>query len=762
MGIKTSIEEFIAKRAASKAARAAALDAASSAAPKNAESVLGNARQVIRGSGGVTAQILNFLLDSYKSAGPKTKAAIIGVAAFYAYDFAGNIIPTSQPIKQRQEAAAALSNAGLISNLQYQGDWWKAYLGFNPVHKPDPGSRAEQLYKLHPELVPGDYDAPGEIVRKANALLDIVNAPTEAAASLAKLQSQVAAQAENSLRQKLYNYTRELKFTQDDPSHPGYAYRPTSEELFNARPDLLPYITEEAKTKILKGIQIGASPADQDIATQTLNRYLEGDYQRTNIVGLARQTAGAEAEASIGVRGPADMIELRRQLSFSRDAVSAMQVQLNNNGYDKSSSIQIQTIDFITAMQMESGLSIAQNWAAHTDQSKPGYLSIQGNESLASVLNAPRNTLPSGSKKIVPFVYAESSPFAGKAAWTTDPQGNIVVPVKIESGGKTTYGFISAADYDSLGGPVRAPKYEAKPDAAPAAAASAGGATGTPGQGGGNGGGGGGAAADARPPGGDGTQLAAYAPPTGGAPTGGAPRPLVAAPPAAAQFASTSGSFSIANFLFGGPAQAGTLYPNQLKPSEAGISAPSNSNGSADAMFGLSLAGLTAAGAMAMRRRGGSAPKGKPVTLNREELEGGEKIAETVLKEVGEASKFMKVAKFVGRKVPIVGAFIAAGVALTEVGGFLGKGQYAHAGVATVNGIIDTFGGLGGIFTGFMTDAAHEAIRSTAISVGGKSFGALSKSGTRDIVEMTADGVGSLVASRPGIRPSARGAALYA
>jgi hypothetical protein len=189
---------------------------------------------------------------------------------------------------------------------------------------------------------------------------------------------------------------------------------------------------------------------------------LQAEIDASTIVPRAKITAEEEAKAEL-IKGQAYVEQMERALSVPREASSAMEISLNDAHFLFDSEIRISPIDFDMAMLMEVGLSIPQNWALRTDTSPPGYHSVQSNYSLAKTLTDPAQTLPSGQKQITPFVYRSKPPYAGKAAWTTNAEGRVVVPVKIESGqDHPIYAFMSAADYDKLGGPPRAPAYTAQ------------------------------------------------------------------------------------------------------------------------------------------------------------------------------------------------------------------------------------------------------------------------------------------------------------
>jgi hypothetical protein len=187
---------------------------------------------------------------------------------------------------------------------------------------------------------------------------------------------------------------------------------------------------------------------------------LQAEIDASTIVPRAKITATEEAEAEL-IKGQAYAKALDDTVGEESRAYAAMSTQLGPDSVTTIADVKIRRFDSGMGIEMEHGLSLGQNWDKPTRTSPTSYISVQYKPRLALALSTAATDLPGGQKVIIPFVYADKTPFAGQAAWTKTPQGKIMVPIKVEDG-ELTYGFISAADYDKLGGPPRAPAYTAQ------------------------------------------------------------------------------------------------------------------------------------------------------------------------------------------------------------------------------------------------------------------------------------------------------------
>jgi len=111
-------------------------------------------------------------------------------------------------------------------------------------------------------------------------------------------------------------------------------------------------------------------------------------------------------------------------------------------------------------------------------------------------------------------------------------------------------------------------------------------------------------------------------------------------------------------------------------------------------------------------------------------------------------SKIAPVAKglgFVGKKIPIVGAFVTAGFVLYEAGAEAYNGNYGRAGAALGAGAAETVGNIVGFGVG---DAAREVVREGVVRTAGEEF-APQKSGIRQLAEGAYDVGSKFVSTTP-------------
>jgi hypothetical protein len=193
----------------------------------------------------------------------------------------------------------------------------------------------------------------------------------------------------------------------------------------------------------------GSSTSSPTNSSENSNVVAQEYTNSADIIARKLVTGPEEARESV-LQDRYDAEAMRQADEEHNKADYAMQLSLNESSFSSNSTIHIRLVDAsITGIEMENGLSLAQNWDAATPDKQPSYLSVQDSSVFANALQSTPATLPSGTKTITPFVYKN-----GDVAWTTDQAGQTEVPVKVVADSSDPkYGFILAQDYRVLGGP---------------------------------------------------------------------------------------------------------------------------------------------------------------------------------------------------------------------------------------------------------------------------------------------------------------------
>ncbi|MCB1579697.1 MAG: hypothetical protein H6859_01035 [Rhodospirillales bacterium] len=97
-----------------------------------------------------------------------------------------------------------------------------------------------------------------------------------------------------------------------------------------------------------------------------------------------------------------------------------------------------------------------------------------------------------------------------------------------------------------------------------------------------------------------------------------------------------------------------------------------------------------------------------------------------------QSDKLAHAAKFVGKRIPVIGAFVTAAFTLAETGKHALKGDFEMAGAVLTTGLAETAGNVVGFGLG---DAAREGTRKLFIEAAGEEFAEIEKSGLREIAE---------------------------